>query len=80
MRTSLPLLPFVLATSLQLTACTPTLHVLTSEGRPVKAYDHPLSCQFAAFHEMEKGMPEVACVEMTLGQLSSYANGKELTP
>lgn len=80
MKTSLPLLPSVLATSLQLTACTPTLYVLTSEGRPVQAFDHPLSCQFAAFHEMERGLPEVACVEMTPSRLRQFSTGKELAP
>jgi hypothetical protein len=58
-------------------ACTPTLHVLTSEGRPVRAYDHPLSCQFAAFHEGEKGMPDPDCVEMTRDRLLSTQGGEE---
>jgi hypothetical protein len=61
-----------------LAGCTPTLHVLTSEGRPMRVYDHNLSCQFAAFHEHEKGTQLVECTEMTSSQLLQFENGREL--
>lgn len=62
----------LLLLSLALVGCDTPFHVLVSEeGRPMRVYEDPYSCQVAAVWHQERGH-DVECMVMSRARLSMF--------